>query len=333
MKTACFLTIVVLLTLSVSAEETLLVTPARKEIALTGYTRADAVVTIASEVAGRVLSVGYNVGDPVTSAPFAEIDPTFIDFQIRASRQSLDKLAVARRKNDSRVAYLEKEFSRIDRLHKGDRATEVRRDAAKEELDQARLEGETLAAEATALRITLDELEERRRRHRVPAPEGFVVVARMAEPGEIVSAGTPLGRVADFRQLVVPLAVTSETLDAIRNLPDPFPATLADQAVQARLDRVNPEFDENTRKLAIEIAVSDFSGPHRGGLPFSLNLSVPAPGLRVPRAAVVNRYENPRVTRSDTGETVPVLVLGETDGHLIIQSDPRLPVGTALASP
>ncbi len=333
MKTGCLIVIVVLITLSASAEEPLVVTPARKEITLTGYTRADTAVTIAAEVAGRVLSVGYDVGDPVTSAPFAEIDPTFVNFQIRATRQSLDKLAVARRKNESRVAYLEKEFSRIDRLHKGDRATEVRRDAAKEELDQARLENETLVAEAAALRITLDELEERRRRHRVPAPEDFVVVARLAEPGEIVSAGTPLGRVADYRRLVVPLAVTSEALKAIRAMPDPFGATLADQPVQARLDRVNPEFNEQTRKLAIEIAVAGFTGPHRGGLPFSMSLSVPAPGLRVPRAAVVNRYENPRVTRKDTGETIPVLVLGDTDDHLIIQSDPRLPVGTALSPP
>jgi hypothetical protein len=50
----------------------------------------------------------------------------------------------------------------------------------------------------------------------------------------------------------------------------------------------------------------------------------------VPKKAVVNRYENPRVFLGNSGAEIKVLVLGQTKNHLIIADDPRLPPGTRL---
>lgn len=335
MRYIALLLICCLPTLTPAADAPLVVQPALKEITLTGYTRGDTTLMVSAEVSGKVLQVNYDVGDPIGDAPFFEIDPTFIDFQIDSVRQSIKKIEAARKRNRSRTAYLKKEFQRFDRLHKGERATEVRRDAALEEYTQSNLEGNTLAAEKAGLEVTLAELQERKRRHQIHAPEGWIVVARMAEPGEIIAPNVPLARTADFQRLAIPLAVSGEELSAIQAKPPVFDAQLEGAPVKAQVAWINPEFNEETRKLAIELKLVDYDGERRGGLRFSLPLQVAAEGLWVPKRAVLSRYDNPRVRLAATGEAVNIMVLGESNDHLIIApgADGRLAVGTELTLP
>jgi RND family efflux transporter MFP subunit len=318
---------------SVAAQETIRVEPARKQIELTGFTRSAAVMTLTSEVSGRVASVHYDVGDAIGESPFVEIDPTFIDFQIQATREALKKVEAAKEKNVSSVAFHKKEYARYQRLLRADGATEVQRDQAEENLNQARLDAARLTAEAAELEVKLAEQLERKARHQLFAPDGWILIERRVEPGELVDAGTPVGRAADYRTLTVPLAVSGPELDAIREMPEVFEARLEGEPLETRLDWVNPEFDERTRKLAVELAVVNYDGPRRGGLRFFLPLQIPADGVWIPKSAVVNRYENPRVTLKAGGEAVNIMVLGESDGHLIVAKDPRLGVGTELMVP
>ncbi|HSO20907.1 MAG TPA: HlyD family secretion protein, partial [Desulfosarcina sp.] len=172
-----------------------------------------------------------------------------------------------------------------------------------------------------------------RRRHRVPAPKGWIVVEKMVEAGEIVAAQKPLGRVGDYRRLIVPLSVTTDELAAIRDMGDNLAVSLEGRPIRATLNWVNPEFDEQTRKLGIELLLSADIPEHRGGLRLTLPLLLDAEGIWIPKAAVVDRYENPRVILKTTGDTIRITVLGETDGHLIAAADRQLPVGTELAAP
>ncbi|MGE0085125.1 MAG: efflux RND transporter periplasmic adaptor subunit [Desulfococcaceae bacterium] len=314
----------------VPAQDSLLIQPARKMITLSGYTRSGTVMTLSSEVSGRILKIHYDVGQTVGDKAFFEIDPIFIDFQIRSTRQSLQKIEAAMLKNASGVAYLEKEFRRIDQLHKGDRATEVKRDAAEEELSQAKLERKTLDAEKAVLQTALSELQERKRRHSIFAPKGWIVIKKMAEAGELVAAGTPVAMLGDFRQLTVPLSVSGQELDSIRSFGDEFEANLEGKTVKARVKWVNPEFDEKTRKLGIELILSGYEGEKRGGLRFSLDLESETEGLWIPKEAVINRYDNPRVILKENGETVNIMVLGESDGYLIVSKDKKLKIGAEL---
>lgn len=318
---------------SLAQEEPLQVRGAQKEVVLNGYTRSDTAITVAAEVSGKVIRVNYDVGDTIEEKPFFEIDPTFIDFQIRNTRQSIKKLAAAKKKNESRTAYLKKEYDRFYQLHKGDRATEVKLDSAKEEWDQSILEQDTLDAERAALEITLAELLERKKRHNIHAPVGWVVVEKMVEAGEVITPNNPLAKVADFRKLTVPLSVSGEELAAIRSLSKVFEAELEGEPVKAKLKWVNPEFDEKTRKLMAELLLVDYEGERRGGLRFRLPLQIEAEGYWIPKAAVISRYDNPRVSLKETGETINIMVLGESNGHLIVADHPKLSPGTALASP
>lgn len=332
----CLAGVLLSLLLAVSpvlAGESLVVTQARKAVTLSGFTRAATTMTLATEVSGKILSLGYDVGQSIAKAPHALIDTTFVDFQIQNIRQSIRKIEVAQRQNDSRVAYLKREFERMDRLHKGDRTTEVRRDAAEEEYLQSRLEGETLGVEKAALEISFKEAQERKQRHRISAPEGWVLVSKRAEAGEVVTANAPLATVADFGHLVVPLSVSAEELEAIRALGKEFEARLENAPATLRLKWVNPEFDEKTRKLGIELVVTRHEVENRGGLRLTLPLETAAEGLRIPAAAVINRYENPRVTLKSSGEVIPIQILSTSNGHLLIADHPRLSVGTELAPP
>jgi len=316
-----------------SAQEPLRVESARRQVTLDGYTRPHATMTLAAEVAGKITARRYEIGQAVGEAPFFEIDTTFVDFQMAANREGIAQFLVAQRRNASRVSYLQTEFDRFETLVQRDSAAVSRRDAAAEELAQARLEGETVAVQLAQARTTLEELQERRRRHRVMAPKGWQVTGRFAEAGEIVQPNAPLATLADFRTLVVPLSVSAEELAALRELGAVFPVLLEHRPARAAVRWVNPQFDEKTRKIGIELTLQDYAGERRGGLLFSLPLAVNREGLQVPREALINRYEHPRVVIKAGGEAVPVEVLGEGNGKVTIAAHPRLQLGTELAAP
>jgi multidrug efflux pump subunit AcrA (membrane-fusion protein) len=315
---------------SAATQEPLQVERATKEVILSGYTRAQSTVAVSSEVSGKILRVNYEVGQVVGSSPFAEIDPTFIDFQLESTRQSLRSLQVDLQKAVSRIGYLEKEFTRIDRLFREQSTAETQRDKAAEDLAQAKLESESIRVHIAEVKTALAELSERKRRHRVSAPEGWIVTDRFVESGEIVATGTAMGRVADYRELIVPLSVSARELAAIRRLASPFTTYLEDAPVETAVNWINPEFDEKTRKLNIEMILRDYGGEKRGGLLFKLPLQIETDGLRVPKAAVITRYENPRVRIQSTDEEVPVIILGESNDHFIIAENQRLSPGVEL---
>ncbi len=310
------------------AQEGLHVQAARKQVVLSGYTRGRAVQTLACEVAGKVTQVNYDVGQVVGQKPFLEIDPTFVDFQIEQAQWTLEKLTVARSRGAAHLAYLQKEYQRVDTLHQGSVAPLSKLEGAAEELDQARLALQTTEVEIKAIKTQLKELKERRGRHAVAAPAGWVIVERHVEPGEIVAAGTPLARAADFTKLVVPLFVSGEELAALRQ-DEPLAVKVDGQPGRARINWVNPQFDERTRKLAVELVLVGHTGEARGGLLTELVLEVAAQGLMLPKKAVVNRYDNPYVVLRG-GRTIPIVILGESGEDLLIAEQAALPPGTVL---
>ena len=126
------------------------------------------------------------------------------------------------------------------------------------------------------------------------------------------------------------MAVSSSELAVIKQLPAIFKARLENQSVDSRLRWVNPEFNEDTRKLNIKLDIINPLSEQRGGLRFELPLQIKTEGLLITKSAVSNRYENPRVTIVSTGESIPLLILGETTDHFIVAEDQRLKVGIKI---
>ena len=316
--------------LAVSADDKLFVLEAKKEVVLKGYTRTVESRTVSSEISGKVLKVYYDVGQITGSKPFLEIDPAFINYQINGTTRSLEKIEISIVKAESRVAYLGKESTRIENLFKDDMVTESKKDEVFQKLEQARLELASAEKEKSVILNTLNELNERKERHSIYAPKGWVVTDRNIEEGEVVQSSTPLAKVSDYRKLVVPLSVSNDELTAIDGLADVFEGDLEGHPVKTSINWINPEFDEKTRKLKIELLIKDYNGPKRGGLSYTLPLHIKTEGLHIPKKAIVNRYENPTVTIKETGETVQLLVIGESNSDLLIVEDKRLVPGTEL---
>jgi hypothetical protein len=327
-----FIAIILLPGIALS-EESLLTAEAKKEVTLSGYTRSHKAMQVYSEVPGKTLKVNYDIGDTAGKRPFIEIDTTFVDFEIESTGKAAGRLEVALERANSRVEYLEKEFWRVDTLHKGDMATEQRRDAAAQELEQARLERDSMGLELEGLRTRLSELAERRDRHNIFIPAEWVLTGRAVEAGEVVQPGVPLGTASDFRRLVVPLSVSEDELDAMRAMPREFDASVEGAPAKAKINWVNPEFDEATRKRSIELVITKYEGPRAGGLRVAFQVSVRTEGILVPREAITERYKNPRVMLKATGEAVPIIVIGESGSSVIAAEDPRLGPGTELLIP
>lgn len=280
--------------------------PSTRTVVLTGFTRARATVDIVAEEAGRVMAVAADVGDAIgPDGLFARVDPTFIRLDLEANRVSRDKLA-------SRIAYDALEAERYRELV-------TRRTAAQSTLDGLEQTLDANRHELAALEVAGEVLAERLARTRIPAPKGWRVTARSVEPGQWVAAGQTVGRAGDFSTLIAPFALTPEQFEVLRALPAPFGVRLTDLGRDARASiyRANPGFDPETRKIAVDLALSGLADAAllRGGLRVRLELPMPEEtgAVLLPPSAIEERYEENWVTRAN-GERVRVVVLGNHGG-------------------
>ncbi len=301
-----FVTVVLILLslpLPLHAAPTCTALPSEILVRLTGFTRARASMDIVSEVSGRCLEVRADVGQSVPAdGVFARIDPTFIKLQLEANRVALQQARL-------QLRFDEREVKRARRLLSERASSQARLDQLELQRDQDKLKLAGLATEHRRLKETLA-------RHTVPAPAGWLVMQRSLEPGQWVTAGMPLARSGDYKTLIVPLAVTVPELmrlQAQKRIELSFP-DLGIRGV-ATLHRVSPRFDPATRKVHLELLIDNETLarlPRRqGGMRVEVHLTMADPmhALRIPAAAVVERYEEDWLTR-ENGRRVRVIVLG-----------------------
>lgn len=300
-----------------------------RPIELRGYSRAITAATIAAEVAGRVEAIHYEIGDTIAHRPLLQIDATFIELELQANAIALQRNRIAQQQAVTRRDWLQKEYERRAALVDQARVSRSAYEESEQQYAQAQMELQQQQQQQQQLQLERQELEQRLKRHQPTAPKGWRVSNHRVEPGEWLAVGTALMEVADYRRLVVPLAVTADELQAIERVNS---AWLAEDAIHYRLHSVSPAFDEQTRKINIELEVLDFNGEQRGGLPLRLPLQLPDQGLMVPSAAVVNRYERPQVTIAGTNQPITVQVLNTQGDWLRIAPHAQLKPGTVLTS-
>jgi multidrug efflux pump subunit AcrA (membrane-fusion protein) len=182
-------------------------------------------------------------------------------------------------------------------------------------------------------------LQELLDRHIIKAPPGWRIMERSAEPGQWVSAGTVLARAGDYRQLVVPVAVTIPELQSLQAM-DVIPVHFSETGISGSgtLYRVSPAFDPVSRKVKAEILIQPETWARlplkQGGLQAEIPLSIadPMQAFVVPAQAVSERYEEHWLTRPD-GSGVRVIVLGparddnKTGKDLLRVTSPRIQPG------
>ncbi|GAB6095333.1 hypothetical protein JCM14469_15850 [Desulfatiferula olefinivorans] len=326
--TALFVILVLCSPTQVAADLT--VKPAIKDLTMTGYTRCYKSVTLSAEVSGKALRVNYKTGDVIGDKPFIEIDPTFINLSIETNGLQISQVDRRIQSMESSVHFLNNTLKRVKALRKTQNVTEVQYDEAASRFNEAYHELEALKLERKMLTLAKKRLNEEKDRHTVYGFKGGRVTALLIEEGESIQPGMPLAEISDYSTLVVPFSLSGEEVTAFKNLPSPFSGMLDESPVTAVIHVINPRFDENTRKLNIELAIRDYNGDRRGGLKFTTRIKVRTDGVLIPRKAVKNRFGNPKVTLKQTGEQVPVMILGENGDHLIAALNDRLSPGTVL---
>ncbi len=208
------------------------------------------------------------------------------------------------------IAFHAKEVGRFEKLVERETAAQSRLDEIQNKLDQAEFQIKTLKVQET-------ELKERRSRHHIRIPQGWSIIQRDVEPGEWVSVGKHLGKAGDFRTLLVPFALSPEEYRALKRIKGSIELSLSSEgqntiSLKASVARISPAFDPETRKINVELAVTETLSENRGGLRAELTLEMPDPSgaVLIPAAAVAERYEEFWLTRAN-GEKIRVLFLGD----------------------
>lgn len=162
-----------------------------------------------------------------------------------------------------------------------------------------------------------------RTRHDLAAPVGWVVVARLQEPGAMVAAGTPVLRLADVSRLLLTLRLDEAELADLRRRAGAGALAVrftGGATAAATLRRVDVQYDVVSRKRLVELVIPGNAAPEAsGGLAVEVVLAVPDPagGVTVPAALVQWRIEQPWVRLAEGGER-PVVVLRRTPDAVVV---------------
>lgn len=285
--------------------ETFTVRSADRTASLTGFTRARNAMNLVAEESGRVAEVLADVGDALGSdGRFAELDTTFIRLDLDANRADQERL-----KSD--LDYNRKEMDRYQALVKTDTAPQSTLDA-NVRAHQAALQ--QLRAKQVEERILLERLK----RFSLVGPPGWKVVARDIEPGEWVTKGETVAELGRYDVLLVPFALTSGEYRALKALGDEVVLRLTDLGgtVAARVARVSPGFDPATRKINVDLEITEGGFEFRGGVRTELDLALPDSGgaVVVPASALVKAYEEYFLMTPEGGRVRVVLLGAAGDG-------------------
>ncbi|MEW8008678.1 MAG: efflux RND transporter periplasmic adaptor subunit [Candidatus Thiodiazotropha endolucinida] len=270
-----------------------------------GFTRAHSKLTLSAEQAGRITSVNADIGDRIEEGvPFACLDDTYLDLELRANEAERKAMKVDK-------AYFRKEVARYSKLLKKNSSTQSQMDTAQRNLDKTQTQIE-------ALIIAAEILKERKERLCIEAPAGWRVIARHVEPGKWVSAGEPVVEIGDYSRLVAPFALSVAEYQALQTQADVglkvYLPELKEE-LPARIIRISPAFDEQSRKIHLELELSTGLPAYRGGLRVDLALDIPmrSGAVLIPERALQQRYEQYWLKRPD-GNEIAVVYLGRSNG-------------------
>lgn len=315
------------LPLQAAETESLQVRAGFEQQTLQGYSRAFSTATIASEVAGRIQTVHYDVGAMLSSEPLVQIDSTFINLELQEIAVALQQNKIQQQQAALRTAWLQREFERRQKLVDEGRVSRVAFEEIEQQRDQSQLEQQQLVQQQRQLQVKQQTAQERQQRHQPHAPQGWLVSERLVEPGEQVKVGDPLFNIQNFSRLLVPLALSHPQLTALEQQQR---ATLNNQNLHYRIYSVSPAFDEATRKIQVELEVLNYPEQYREGLLFKVPVTLPQSGLMVPEAAITSRYDRPQVQRADTQELITIQILDRQGDWIKIVPNEKLKAGTVL---
>jgi len=271
-----------------------------QQVTLTGFTRPRTVIDLSAEEAGKVMRVYADIGERIAdNGYFACLDRTFIDLDIESNRAELARIKVE-------IDFFSKQVSRY-------RTLVGRNSVAQMQLDEMERSLASFQRQFEALKVEERRLQERERRFCITAPSGSLVIDRSIEEGEWLNVGKQVGRVGDFSSLLIPYALSLPEYQALQTK-KPLTVQLPelDQTVAASIERVSPDFDEQSHKIKLDLEIGGSS--LRGGLRAELMLKIPdaSGAVLIAEEALEERYEEYWLRTAD-GKEIRVVYLGQSE--------------------
>ncbi|MGF7148269.1 RND family efflux transporter MFP subunit [Sphingomonas zeicaulis] len=215
-------------------------------------------------VPGMIMLMNAQIGDRVgAGATLAALDATDVAARLRQAKEDVARA----RRTAARYAAL----------------AETGAMAPAQARDQQTV---TAQAEAALLAARYDH-----RSTRLTAPFGGIVLARVAQRGEVVSPGQEVLRVADLSSpLLARAAVPAHDVSGLR-AGTPATVTIGARAVSGRVLRIGSQADARTGTVIVEVALAERNGLASGTVVDVAFADVAAAGeaatIRVPAEAVL----------------------------------------------
>ncbi|MCK5355993.1 MAG: HlyD family efflux transporter periplasmic adaptor subunit, partial [Methyloprofundus sp.] len=161
-------------------------------------------------------------------------------------------------------------------------------------------------------KINKQKQQEIQNRHCIKAPKNWKLTQRNIEVGQWITAESPIAQADDYSQLLIPLTLTPQELNALEQQHNKLTLYLPEhqQKLPASIERISPAFDEQSHKIRVDLLISDTAKYNRGGIRVELTLEVPDKlnTFHIPTRALDERFEEVWLTRKN-GQKIRVMLL------------------------
>jgi membrane fusion protein, multidrug efflux system len=266
--------------------------------AITGTLTAEREARIRAEVAGAVLQVYVDAGQPVSAGTvLARIDDASVRDAAISARSTVTQARMA-------AEQAARELQRARALVAAGAIAE--RDV--ESAERASLGAQAQLADAESRRSSA---EQNLRNTTVRAPFAGVVAERSVSPGDIVAPGAALFTVIDPRSLRVEASVPASAIGDVRvGAPVTFTVNGGTESLTGRVTRISPVVNPQTKQVAVLASVPNSARSLVAGLFVDGRISAQKrEAVLVPEKAVDQTGLSPMVMRLRNGKVEKVEVL------------------------
>jgi RND family efflux transporter MFP subunit len=284
-----------------------------EKIALTGSLKAKESVDVNPKIAGRLIKIGVEVGQPIArGALLGVIEDDEITQQIERSKASIAVVDASIAQRDAELQNAKVELERKKKLVEEGILSRTELDGLETRFRVAQSQVELARAQRRQSEAELRELNIRRGQTRVFAPISGIIARRHVDTGAMVSSGTPIVTIVNVSPMVIAATASERDLPRIRRgaVVNVTIDSLPNQTFVGKVMRIVPLLDPSTRNGQVEIEIPNRNGMLKGEMfaRIELNLGSERETTLLPRDALVYRGDQPGVylIEKDAAKFLPV---------------------------
>lgn len=198
---------------------------------------------ISTELAGLVESVEVNQGDVVKKGdPLVILNTEILDEEINFQQAKLEQIEL-------RIANVEKNYKRLERLFGKAGVSERERDNALFEYENAQIEKQ-------ATQATLQKLKIQKKRSEISAPFNGIILTKDVDSGSWVQPGRQLVSIGSSEDLFIRAPISESILRYIE-LGQTLPVTITafGKELTGTLEDIDPVADMKTKNVFLKISI------------------------------------------------------------------------------